>query len=54
MHLEFDIFSSFQLQCWENGVSWWQSLELQEQCQLVVALLALEVFPTMAVDNMER
>merc|ERR1712038_1432993 len=22
------------LQCWENGVSWWQSLELQEQCQL--------------------
>merc|ERR1712241_432259 len=20
------------LQCWENGVSWWQSLELQEQC----------------------
>merc|ERR1712038_800652 len=22
------------LQCWGNGVSWWQSLELQEQCQL--------------------
>merc|ERR1711994_1181981 len=22
------------LQCWENGVSWWQSLELQEQCHL--------------------
>merc|ERR1711994_485799 len=20
------------LQCWENGVSWWQSLELEEQC----------------------
>merc|ERR1712165_499196 len=20
------------LQCWENGVSWWQSLALQEQC----------------------
>merc|ERR1711994_1022606 len=25
---------TISLQCWENGVSWWQSLELQERCHL--------------------
>merc|ERR1712193_450061 len=25
--------------CWENGVSWWQSLELPEQCQLATVVL---------------
>merc|ERR1712241_149714 len=29
------------LQCWENGVSWWQSLELQEQCHLDPAGVAI-------------
>merc|ERR1711994_392939 len=29
------------LQCWENCVSWWQSLELQEQCHLDPAGMAI-------------
>merc|ERR1712088_556901 len=31
------------LRCWENGVSWWQSLELQEQCQLAAVLVAIGI-----------
>merc|ERR1711994_500203 len=29
--------------CWENGVSWWQSLELQEQCQLATVVLEVVI-----------
>merc|ERR1712038_1768171 len=29
------------LKCWENGVSWWQSSELPEQCQLATVVLDL-------------
>merc|ERR1712087_460883 len=40
------ILYTIPLQCWENGVSWWQSLELQEQCQLDPAGVAIvEVGP---------
>merc|ERR1711981_1081818 len=35
------IHYTIPLQCWENGVSWWQSLELQEQCQLDPAGVAI-------------
>merc|ERR1711994_466596 len=29
--------------CWENGVSWWHSLELQEQCQLATVVLEVVI-----------
>merc|ERR1711981_548403 len=35
------IHYTIPLQCWENGVSWWQSLELQEQCHLDPAGMAI-------------
>merc|ERR1711944_384176 len=41
------------LQCWENGVSWWQSLELQEQCHLDpagVAIVAMAIVAMAIVD----
>merc|ERR1711992_30792 len=37
------------LQCWENGVSWWQSLELQEQCHLDPAGVAIVAMATVAM-----
>merc|ERR1712001_509108 len=41
------------LQCWGNGVSWWQSLELQEQCHLDpagVAIVAMAIVAMAIVD----
>merc|ERR1711994_782934 len=41
------------LQCWENGVSWWQSLELQEQCHsdpAGVATVAMAIAAMAIVD----
>merc|ERR1712228_874561 len=35
------IHYTIPLKCWGNGVSWWQSLELQEQCQLDPAGVAI-------------
>merc|ERR1712083_30462 len=35
--------------CWENGVSWWQSLELPEQCQLATVVLEVVLPATSAV-----
>merc|ERR1711881_517639 len=37
------------LRCWENGVSWWQSLELQEQCQLAAVLVATGILDLRAI-----
>merc|ERR1711997_1324228 len=37
------------LQCWENGVSWWQSLELQEQCHLDPAGMAIVAMAIVAM-----
>merc|ERR1711994_497717 len=37
------------LKCWENGVSWWQSLELQEQCQLAAVLVATGILDLRAI-----
>merc|ERR1711994_232822 len=34
------------LQCWENGVSWWQSLALQEQCHMDPAGMAIVAMAT--------
>merc|ERR1712083_162023 len=42
------------LQCWENGVSWWQSLELQERCHLdpagIMAIVAMATVAMAIVD----
>merc|ERR1711997_1159479 len=39
------------LRCWENGVSWWQSLELQEQCHLDPAgIMAIVAMAIVAMD----
>merc|ERR1711994_414672 len=37
------------LRCWENGVSSWQSLELQEQCQLAAVLVATGILDLRAI-----
>merc|ERR1712038_1160281 len=37
------------LQCWENCVSWWQSLELQEQCHLDPAGMAIVAMAIVAM-----
>merc|ERR1712223_1542864 len=37
------------LQCWENGVSWWQSLALQEQCHLDPAGMAIVAMAIVAM-----
>merc|ERR1711994_241571 len=41
------------LQCWESGVSWWQSLELQEQCHsdpAGMAIVAMAIVAMAIVD----
>merc|ERR1712038_260787 len=40
------------LQCWENGVSWWQSLALQEQCHLDPAGVAIVAMATGEVGRL--